>query len=280
MLENQQAGPQIPVASSSNQATKAPSRGGFPWLAIIITLFVTAIIVILAGYFFFLRGGDEEKTNLTNQVSALETERNTCGSQLDGCRDSLTSLQNDVDRIDEEAKMMVELPYKGWDEHIDSELGLVWKHPKIWSVLDNKIAAEDNNDKEAFCVSFSSAISGDVVLNICYRLKSDLETTTWVHEALLYDKLAVVEADVTMLDRGITEKTLFGEDGKVMTIVYAQNIKDDETGYPARVAVGDYYITATADYLGEGEVGITPGNQKTLDMILSTLSLPQEVIEE
>ena len=268
---------------TTNQTPQPPDnpppviKSNAPLSGILITVLLTAVIVGIASYLIlpnFLNcnaatvgGCDAMENEYKQQVTDLEEANLELTSQLE-------------EYVDEEEAVVTEETgeYAGWNSITDSEHGLKWRYPELWSVQENRISSDVVIGKSGFCLNFSSpttAVSNQAVLTVCYRDKDDSSSTTWFRTGMGYDELEKVVISLDVGGKILTEKTLFGQTNEVTDVIYAQNLAEDETGFPSRVAVGDYYLSALATDLDFSETGsgISSAYQETFDKILASLEL-------
>ncbi|MBI5621925.1 hypothetical protein HY933_03630 [Candidatus Falkowbacteria bacterium] len=274
MIDAPQTGTDIPVSSQRPISSYATSR--FPWLTMIISILATVIVVGGGGYYWWQQSVGTTQVTLQQQADAAAASVTACANDLTGCRDQLTKSQDEQQQINAELAMIAQLPYQGWKTYTDTQFGWQWLYPPDWQVSEQVInAAKNVSGKNGFCLKFDS--SDSTTLSVCYRLQSDTTATTWFRTGIGYTELAKVPVSFSILGQQMNEKTLFGQDGEVKDIIYFQNMKDDETGYPARAKVGDYYITAMASDAGFRGTGLSVIDQKLLDLILASAKLPTAV---
>jgi len=250
-------------------------------LALIAVILVTAAVVAVICYLVLTRvflfnpptvgGCDDKLVAMTAtadecqlQLAVLEEEKN----------ESVTIAEETTEQVEE----VLTGEYVGWNSFTDSQYGLGWNYPALWTVEESVISADGVMGKSGFCLSFSSpttAVSNRTLLSVCYREQDDASSTTWFRTGMGYDELEKMTISLLMGEKTITQKTLFGDGDQVVDIIYAQNLAEDEAGFPARFASGDYFFSAMAydlDYSDTG-IGISLADQETVDKILASLEL-------
>jgi len=270
--EQNDAGNEVPVVSKSQEQTFQEGNKKFPWLAVLIAVVVTVLVVVAVGYFFFVHQSEQSQNELEKEVNKAENQLKSCANDLLECRDQLNVLESEVEQINKQAEQQTMLPYQGWSDYQEEKFGLQWKYPSNWQISEGEATV---GEKKMYCVDFTSP--EDAVLTICYRGQDEADFTTWPEIDLEQNYTAKTNVDIEMAGKKITEKTLAGVGGEenVIGIIYAQNVSDDETGYGARIAVGDYYLTAVA-FNSSNNQYITTEEQNKMDLILGSLQLPQE----
>jgi len=257
----------------------APSTGPMggkmrsPLFMVIIAVVVTAVVVGVGAYLVANWQGGIAQEELNKKIIDVEGQKGTLQEDFNACQTSLyteqqgkTALEDQIKKAENEANAV----YQSWKDYTDTKYGLQWKYPSDWTVLAREIAPTSGVvNKYGFCLNFESA--DDILLNICYRKKDDDNSTTWFRTGLGFPELGKIGINVKMGDKVLTEKTLYGAAGKVQTIIYAQNLQDDGTGFPARFASGNYYFTVMADNFGTGGAGISSEDQLIIENILRSV---------
>lgn len=264
-MDEQNYQPQSPMAAAPAPVEKKSSSRGM-----IIAVVITILVLGAGGYLVFAWQKSVWSGTADQQVKTLQAEGDTCQTGFAACQASKTALDQQMAEVNKEIDAIVKAPYQGWQSYTDTKLGLQWQYPANWKVTEKTISSTQSpiNKKNGFCLLLTPADGGS--MTICYRLKTDSNSTTWFRSGAGYGEVAKVGIRISMADKMITEKTYFGQNGKVLDIIYAQNLKDDETGYGARFAIGDYYFTAMAEDLS----GISSDTQEKMDLVLGSLALP------
>ena len=244
-------------------------RRHFPWLAVIITVVATALILGGGGYFLYAQKVSLATNDADQKIKTAEEARDKVTNDLTACEANRVSLTDEVKKINDEVKKRAEEPYQGWQNYVDSKFSSQWKYPADWKVVEKVEQPGPVFKKNGFCLHFTSP--QNVLLNVCYRLTTDDDSTTWFRTGLSYGELAKVGVNIKMASKVINQKTYYGQDGEVFTIIYGQNFQEDETGYGARMKIGDYYFTAMADDLNHSSLGITSEDQVVMEKILASL---------
>jgi hypothetical protein len=266
-----------PEAKPMTPPTPAPAEAKSSVIGIIISIIITAIVVAGATYLLLDLQTKAIRIDLEQQLMTAETAGTMLTSDLALCTKEKTALEEAALAETDEVEDPI---YTTWLTYTDDKYGISWKYPRDWSTETTPDGFTTATDKNLFCVNFDGPATEtrNIGLNTCYRLQTETEATTWGITGLGYNEMSKVGLDFMMADKEITEKTLFGESTSVSTIIYSQNYRDDDTNYPARMAIGDYYLTATG-HLDEAlteKNGITPEEQIIMDQILASMELPEK----
>lgn len=272
-----------PPPPPSAQVPVPPScpKFGSSWIAIIIAALLGAAIAGLLVYILVTKvflynpptiGGCDDKLVMSEatldeceiQVADLEEEN----------KELLTQVEETENAV-EEPKIEIPNVYLAWKTYTDSRYGLNWRYPAGWFVRENVITDDGSGiyGKNGFCVKFydnQAQPEAGTFVSVCYREQADDSASTWFRTGFGYEEMGKTNIQVNLGGTIITEKTLFGDDGNVYDIVYAQNVADDETGLPARVASGDYYFTIMA---GNTTQGLSTSDQEDVDAIIGSLDI-------
>ncbi|MEK7139187.1 MAG: hypothetical protein AAB817_00625, partial [Patescibacteria group bacterium] len=246
----------------------------------LLIVVVVAILVGTGAYFFFSWQVSQTRTALQQQLTSVDQQKTTLMNQLQDQNLTLTKLQAaKLAAEDKLANQAGAMNYDGWQTYTpgtaDAPVAFTIRYPDNLTVNELVTTADKAiSGKNSRCAEFSSRMDRET-LAVCYRQTNDATATTWVIAGLGYLELAKVGIQLPFGNRTITEKTLFGDRGAVKTIIYAQNIADDETGFPARIKLGDLYFSAAVT----SEQGISSSQQALYDQILASLQLTRPLAQ-
>jgi hypothetical protein len=270
-----------PAPPPPAQAPVPPTcpKCGSSWIAIIIAAILGAAIagllvyIVVTKVFMFTPptiGGCEDK------LVMAEASLDECELQVTEVEEENEELLVQVEEVEvEEPADKIPDVYLAWSTYEDSRYGLKWRYPAGWFVRENVITDDGSGlyGKNGFCVKFydnQAQPEAGTFLSVCYREQTDSSASTWFRSGFGYEEMGKTNIQVNLDGTIITEKTLFGEDGNVYDIVYAQNAADDETGLLARVASGDYYFTMMA---GNVTQGLSASDQEDIEAIIGSLNI-------
>lgn len=235
------------------------------WLITIIVAIVAAVVVGGGVYWYISQVAQSSQQILTQNMVQLQDQNRQLAESLSAKEQTVQQLTADKAALEN----AVPDTYKDWQTYTPDFSGVSFpfsfRYPKDWLAKESVgLAAKSTNGKNSYCVQFS--ILRDTTLQMCFRSISDSSATTWGLTGI-ESQMVKVGVAIPFGGRIITEKTLFGSNGSVGTIIYAQNVKDDETKFPARVKAGDFYFSAYAT-----GTAISAEQQVLLDQIVGSLA--------
>jgi len=275
--------PMNPTPSPINPRPMTPlaptmPRKKFPLLAVVITLVVTAVVIGGAAYYLLMlqiSAANDNLTQMSQKITENKAAQEKINNDLSLCEAGKQTAIDDLNSFKQAALAADEAVYADWQNYTNTDFGFSMKYPADWTMEERSIKKDPVFSKNGNCTDFKSE-DKTVLLELCYRLKTDANATTWFLTGLGATSEARVNLDLKFGDRTITEKTIFSDNKKVKNIIYAQNVKDDESGYPARIAVGNKYFSIIAGATGDWKTTeITSAEQMIIDNILASFQLNQ-----
>lgn len=248
-------------------------------------LLIVAIVAVLVGtgaYFFFSWQVSQTRTALQQQLTSTEQQKTTLMNQLQDQNLAMTKLQADKKAAEDKLLTAGGFNYDGWQTYMPGfdgqQFAFTFRYPADWKVKEaTTLPAKSASGKYNYCANFyiSEVSSREGSLVVCFRSVTDQAASSWMLGAITDPPVAKAGLNLLFGNKTITEKTFFGSNRDWSTIIYAQNIADDETGFPARIKIGDYYFSAVAT--GKN---VPTDQQLIFDQILASLQLPAVVPAE
>jgi|GEM_PF-1523031 len=242
-----------------------PHQEAGHWLATVIVAVVVAVAVGGGVYWYIVQATKNAQQTLEQNMVQLQDQNRQLAESLSAKEQTVQQLTADKTALEKAASDV----YKNWQTYTPAFSGVSFpfsfRYPQDWAVKESAgTASKSTSGKNSYCALFSTL--RNTTLQVCFRSVNDSSATTWGLTGI-EGSIVKVGAAVPFGERNITEKTYFGDNGSVDTIIYAQNVKDDETKFPARVKAGDFYFSAYAT-----GTGISAEHQVILDQILGSLA--------
>lgn len=266
MISNQPSAPAIiPVQ---------PHKEAGHWLATVIVAIAVAVVVGGGVYWYITQAAKNAQQTLEQNMVQLQDQNRQLAESLSTKEQTVQQLTADKTALENAAPDI----YKDWQTYIpgtaDMPFAFTLRYPKSWTANEQTTSANKSaNGKNTRCANFSGADVPGAGQNdgksllLCFRAVTDNTSTTWTISNIVDAELAKVGIAIPFGGRTLTQKTLFGTSKSINTIIYAQNVRDDETKFPARVKAGDFYFSAVAT-----GTSITPEQQVIFDQILGSLA--------
>lgn len=242
-------------------AATRPHHTAF-WVTVAVVAAVASAVA--AGgfvYAFFSQRLGEQQLATDSQISQLTSAK----TAAEAAAATATSQLLDLQAREDARQAAADAVYQGWQTYTDKKFGVSWRYPLGWQVGERE--AKTPSGKNSFCLTFDGPQTAGT-LQACYRKATDATATSWNMTGLGFAELGKVNIGLPLGSVTLTEKTLFGEGGKVRAIIYAQNVADDETKFPARVSADGYFWS----FVASGD-NLTAATQAMLDHIIGSVTV-------
>lgn len=261
--------PKTPAGSAMIPVQPHGESSGHWWLTVVVAVLVA--VVFGGGAYWYV----SQTAQSTQQ--ALEQNRAQLQDQNRQLAESLSLKEQTVQQLTVEKTALesaVPKMYTDWQTYTPAftqqQFPFTFQYPKGWTAKEiASTASKSISGKNSYCVYFSNAIGS--VLHVCFRAVADATATTWNLTSMADPEIARIGVAIPFGGRTLTEKTIFGSNKAVHTVIYAQNVKDDETKFPARIKVGGFYFSAYAT-----GSDMTAEQQVLFDQMLGSLAFTPE----